>query len=45
MIKTVLSKVDKKYFEAFRKRYAGWDIVRLEDHSLLFISPNGKVIK
>ena len=38
-VKKNLSKNDKTYFEAFRKQYPGWDIVRYVDNSLGFVSP------
>ena len=38
-IKINLSKIDKEFFAEFRKKYKGWDIVRLEDNSLVFIPP------
>jgi hypothetical protein len=40
MIKLILSETDKKMFAAFKERYSGWDIHRLEDGSLIFVPPN-----
>lgn len=40
MIKLVLSETDKKMFTAFKERYPGWDIHRLEDGSMIFVPPD-----
>lgn len=39
MIKINLSKMDQKTFQEFRERYPGWDIIRYEDGTLVFIAP------
>lgn len=36
---TKLSNVDKKYFSDFRKKYPGWNIERLDDHSMRISRP------
>lgn len=34
-----MSKVDTEYFKQFKERYPGWDIIRYEDNSLVFVQP------